>query len=93
MTARQGNGGPDGRPLCFNAEPMPEFVEVNDGWTEDGRLRRKLIPYAFSRECKSWAGHPGSDPVPLIEGWACAGCRHYPATLIAEALAARERRP
>lgn len=82
----QGTGGPDGRPLCFNAEPVAPFVYVNDGWTEDGRLKRKLIPYAFSRECKSWASHPGTDPVPLAEHWQCRGCRHEPLNLVDEAL-------
>ena len=88
---RQGNGGPDGRPLCFNGEQRTQYL-ANDGWTHDGRLRRKVIPWAFSTECKSWASHPGSDPVPLAEGWKCIGCRHYPATLVAEALIAQEAR-
>jgi hypothetical protein len=73
----QGNGGPDGRPLCFNGEP-PQGYLANDGWTEDGRRRTVLIPWAFSQACKSWASHPGTPPVPLVEGWKCNGCRHFP---------------
>lgn len=88
----QGNGGPDGRPRCFNGEAMPAEVYVNDGYTDDGRLRRKLIPYAFSRECKSWAGHPASDPVPLAEGWRCDGCAHFPHDLVDDAILAKLRR-
>lgn len=38
MTARQGNGGPDGRPLCFNAEPMARY-RANNGYDAEGRLR------------------------------------------------------
>lgn len=88
---RQGNGGPDGRPLCFNREPRIAYI-ANDGFDEEGWLRTKSIPWRFSTECKSWASHPGSDPVPLAEGWKCIGCRHYPATLVAEALIAQEAR-
>lgn len=87
----QGNGGPGGRPLCFNGEPVRRYL-ANNGYDADGRLCTVMIPWAFSTECKSWAGHPGSDPVPLIENWACIGCRHYPATLVADALEAQEAR-
>lgn len=88
---RQGNGGPDGRPMCFNGEPMVRY-RANNGYDADGKLRTVVIPWAFSRECKSWASHPGSDPVPLAEGWRCIGCAHYPATLVADALIAQEVR-
>ena len=81
----------DGRPRCFNQEPPTEY-RANAGFNADGRLRTVMIPWSFSSECKSWAGHPGSDPVPLIENWACIGCRHFPATLVADALEAQEAR-
>lgn len=87
----QGNAGPGGRPLCFNGEPRREYV-ANDGYDAEGRLRTVTIPWAFSDGCKSWAGHPGSDPVPLIEGWACMGCRHYPTDDVVAALVAKGRR-
>ncbi len=90
-TPRQGFG-PDGRPLCFNREPMPDYVFVNDGYTESGRLRRKLIPYTFSRECASWKSDPSTDPVPLAEGWKCGGCDHYPSELVDLALTRRHDR-
>lgn len=67
----------DGKPRCWGV-PMPETVAVHDGWTDDGRLIRRVIPFAFSLECKSWASHPASEPVPQIEGWNCAGCGRYP---------------
>ena len=81
----------DGRPRCYSAEPMREY-RAHAGYDDEGRLRTVMIPWAFSTECKSWAGHPGSDPVPLAEGWRCIGCAHYPATLVAEALIAQEAR-
>lgn len=76
--ARQGNGRPDGRPLCWNAQPMPEGYVANDGYDDEGKLRRIEIPWAFSRDCKSWVADPSTDPVPLAEGWRCDGCQHFP---------------
>lgn len=92
MTHHRQGFGPDGRPLCFNRKPVAEFVEVNDGWTDDGRLRRKTIPYAFSRECKSWVADPSTDPVPLAEGWRCGGCTHFPSDYVDLALQRRHDR-
>jgi hypothetical protein len=88
----QGTGGQGGRPLCWNAEPMPEFYMANDGHDEFGQLQRVAIPWAFSRECKSWAGHPGTDPVPLAEGWRCEGCRLLPRLDVSRALNAASKR-
>ena len=90
---RQGNGGPDGRPLCFNGQ-TPENYLVQDGWhpgvLPDGTPTRypvmRYAPNRFSRGCKSWVSDPSTDPVPLIEGWKCEGCQHYPAEVVAEAV-------
>jgi hypothetical protein len=87
----QGTGGPDGRPLCWNGQPPVEYL-ANDGWAEDGRLRKVAIPWAFSTGCKSWAGHPGTDPVPLAEGWRCEGCRLLPRADVSRALNAAAKR-
>lgn len=93
MTTRtQGTGGPDGRPLCWNAEPMPQSYLANDGHDKAGQLRRVVIPWAFSRECKSWVADPSTDPVPLAEGWKCAGCCHLPREAVAAAISAAARR-
>ena len=73
----QGTGGPDGRPRCFNAESMREY-RANAGYDLAGSLRTQTIPWAFSQECKSWASHPATPPVPLAEGWKCEGCIHFP---------------
>ena len=74
---RQGNAGPEGRPLCFNGEPPADYL-ANDGYDLAGALRTKRIPWPFSKECKSWTADPSTDPVPLLEGWKCEGCRHFP---------------
>lgn len=89
--ATQGNGGPDGRPLCWNREPRREYL-ANVGYAEDGRLQRETIPWAFSGGCKSWASDPSTDPVPMAEGWRCQGCRHLPVELIGEAIARKVQR-
>ncbi len=89
-TPTQGTGGPDGRPRCYNGAPMREYV-ANTGFV-DGRLTTATIPWPFSRECKSWVADPSTDPVPLAEGWACKGCKHYPAPAVEVALANRNNR-
>jgi hypothetical protein len=84
-----GTAGPEGRPGCFNGEPFREYA-ANDGTEPAGLFsvaqRVRVIPWAFSRECKSWAGHPGTPPVPLIERWKCEGCRHFPGELVQAAV-------
>ena len=89
--AAQGSGGPLGHPLCYNAEPVRDYL-ANDGYTKDGRLRTVRIPWPFSRDCASWRADPSTDPVPLAEGWLCAGCKHYPAELVKLALPRRADR-
>jgi hypothetical protein len=93
-TPRQGFG-PDGRPLCFNREPMREYV-ANDGTERisDDTIAQRIyaIPWAFSVGCKSWASDPSTDPVPLAEGWKCGGCIHYPSELVDLALSRRHDR-
>lgn len=81
----QGNGGPDDRPLCYNKD-APENFLVQDGWepgiTPSGiptRYPRMVtVPNHFSKDCKSWVADPSTDPVPLLEGWKCEGCKHFP---------------
>jgi hypothetical protein len=88
---RQGNGGPGGRPLCYDGTPFKQY-RANAGIGPDGRMRTVVIPWAFSKVCQSWASHPGTDPVPLAEGWRCPGCRFYPKALVRAALKARKAR-
>ena len=99
MTHPRQGFGPDGRPLCFNGT-TPENYLVQDGWlpgyTDDGTPTRfpvmRYVPNNFSRDCKSWVADPSTDPVPLAEGWACEGCKHYPSEAVAVALANRNNR-
>jgi hypothetical protein len=95
-TPRQGFG-PDGRPLCFNREPMREYVankcRINSVELPGAALQIVVvIPWAFSVGCKSWASDPSTDPVPLAEGWKCGGCIHYPSDLVDLALTRRHDR-
>lgn len=77
MRARAGE-----RPLCFNRPDYPATVEVQDGWTADGRRRMVEIPNPMTKGCASWEVHPAEDPmtesVPGREGWRCWGCRLLP---------------
>lgn len=57
---------------------MPDGYVANDGYDEFGQLQRRVIPWGFSRDCKSWVADPSTDPVPLAEGWRCDGCQHFP---------------
>ena len=98
-TPRQGTGGPEGRPLCWNGERHENYL-VQDGWlpgyTDDGTPTQfpvmRYVPNNFSRDCKSWVADPSTDPVPLAEGWACKGCKHYPEAAVEVALANQARR-
>lgn len=90
QVTRQGFG-PDGRPLCFNREPMRGYA-ANDGYDEFGRLRRVVIPWAFSEGCRSWVADPSTDPVPLAEGWRCGGCTYFPGDYVDLALTRRHDR-
>jgi hypothetical protein len=77
LRARQGL-----RPLCFNHADFPELVEVQDGWTADGRCRLITIANRMSKHCVSWsvAAHenPATESIPGRESWRCLGCRHLP---------------
>jgi hypothetical protein len=95
-TPRQGFG-PDGRPRCFNREPRTEYT-ANKCRVFSGNCPGEVvqivgaIPWNFSRECKSWASDPSTDPVPLAEGWKCGGCINYPSDLVDLALTRRHDR-
>jgi hypothetical protein len=68
---------------------------ANDGMATRGfraEQRVRVIPWAFSVGCKSWASDPSTDPVPLAEGWKCGGCIHYPSELVDLALTRRHDR-
>ena len=99
MTRPTQGFGPDGRPLCWNGERHENYL-VQDGWhpgvLPDGTPTQfpvmRYVPNNFSRDCKSWVADPSTDPVPLAEGWACKGCKHYPEAAVAVALANQAKR-
>lgn len=72
-------------PVCFNRPSIMPVVQMQDGWTEDGRRRMVDVPFVMSTGCKSWSVSATEDPfihsVPAQEGWSCAACVHYPAEL------------
>lgn len=37
-----------------------------------------VIPHRMSQPCKSWSTGDRATPVPVLEGWQCAGCRWLP---------------
>lgn len=55
-------------PACHN---RPEFIAYLHPSGE-------LIPHRMSQPCKSWSTGDRATPVPVLEGWQCAGCRWLP---------------
>ena len=54
-------------PTCFNrSEPAPYIHATGE------------IPHRMSQPCKSWSTGDRATPVPVLEGWQCAGCRWLP---------------
>lgn len=56
------------KPLCHN---RPEFIAYEHPSGE-------VIQHAMSQPCKSWSTGDRATPVPVLEGWQCAGCRWLP---------------
>ena len=63
-------------PHCFNRSPR------TGQWVRAGYRRGKIllrwIPHRMSQPCKSWSTGDRATPVPVLEGWQCAGCRWLP---------------
>lgn len=62
----------EGRPSCFNRPPYKEFVEVQRGWTEDGRRDTTFVPDGMYKGCPSIKPPFGEA---YLKGWKCTGCR------------------
>lgn len=58
------------KPRCFNKPPGKGYLEVQDGWTEDGRRVMITIPNTMSKECKQWE----PDGEAFRHKWDCEGC-------------------
>lgn len=55
-------------PACHN---RPEFTDYT-------HPSGTVIPHRMSQPCRSWATGDRATPVPVAEGWNCAGCRWLP---------------
>lgn len=55
-------------PTCHN---RPEFGPYEHPSGE-------VIHHAMSQPCKAWSTGDRATPVPVLEGWQCAGCRWLP---------------
>lgn len=64
------------KPKCYDRPDFGSYL-LQDGWDDNGRVMVE-VPFVMSQGCKSWVSDKASDPVPLMEGWECKGCRHYP---------------
>lgn len=55
-------------PPCFNRDPFGPYEHPSG----------ELIQHTMSQPCKSWSTGDRATPVPVAEGWNCAGCRWLP---------------
>lgn len=38
---------------CHNRPPFRDWIDVQDGWTRDGRRRMKSIPVPMTKDCRA----------------------------------------
>ena len=55
-------------PACHNRPELTAYLHPSG----------ELIPHRMSQPCKSWSTGDRATPVPVLEGWQCAGCRWLP---------------
>jgi len=55
-------------PPCFNRPSFPGYTHGSG----------EFIPHRMSQPCRSWATGDRATPVPVLEGWNCAGCKWLP---------------
>lgn len=65
------------KPKCFNRPPFKDYIEVQTGWTEDGRRITAYMPVGMSKGCQQW-GVLGEG---TLNGWDCTGCIWSPHVL------------
>lgn len=69
------------RPRCWNRDPYPGYV--HHGKDHNGQPTHTWVPATMSQECGSFKDvqdvGDGPTPLPVREGWRCAGCRLVPA--------------
>lgn len=59
------------KPRCFNRAPFKDYVQVQNGWTEDGRRLMAYIPDNMSKTCPQW----GTLGEARLKNWDCTGCK------------------
>lgn len=70
-------------PRCYNRPPLDTTLEVQDGWTADGRRNMITIPNTATDRCATWDGTgigPNNEPYPIAHNFECSGCRWLPET-------------
>lgn len=55
-------------PACFNREPFTAYTHQSG----------EVIPHRMSQPCRTWATGDRATPVPVLQGWNCAGCKWLP---------------
>lgn len=67
-------------PQCFNRKAFRDYIEVQIGWTEDGRRRTAFMPAPMSKGCHQ------NEPLgeATLSGWDCTGCIWAPPVLPSE---------
>lgn len=61
-------------PACYNRAPYKNHVEVQIGWTEDGRRITAWVEDNMSKGCPQW----GLMGEATLHGWNCDGCKWKP---------------
>ena len=54
-------------PTCHNRPAPTPYIHATG-----------VIPHEMSIGCMSWSTGDRATPVPVLEGWQCAGCRWLP---------------
>lgn len=70
------------RPRCWNRDNFPGYV--HHGKDHNGQPTHVFVRHLMSQECGSFKdvqniGNCGPMPLPVRDGWHCAGCRLVPA--------------
>ena len=55
-------------PNCHNRNEFTGYTHSSD----------EYIPHRMSQPCRTWATGDRATPVPVLQGWNCAGCRWLP---------------
>jgi hypothetical protein len=62
------------KPACFNRKPFLNYLEVQIGWTDDGRRIMAYTPDEMSKGCQQH----GALGEATLNMWDCTGCPWMP---------------